>query len=116
MITDLELQRTQDKPLPSRWLSHAAAALIVWCLLIVVITALFEPAVDVVLVGPPSRMLQTLDGTDSRIVDAGRFYVRVRGTERGFVRALYANGAWLVIPASIGGCIGLDPVQAGARK
>jgi hypothetical protein len=116
MITDPDAKAARSMPEPSYWLPHAAAALTLWALLIIVVTALFEPSPDVLLIGPPDLMIRTLDGSDSRLVDAGAAYVRVRGMERGFVRALYANGAWLIIPAGIGGCIGLDTVKAGTGK
>ncbi len=81
-----------------------ALALAGWFALLTGMTVLAEPTSDVVIVGPQALVLQALRGSDTRIVAAGENYMRVRGMERGFVRALYANGAWLVLPGRAGGC------------
>jgi hypothetical protein len=62
------------------------------------VTATLEPSRDVVLFGAPEHTLARLTGTDLRIVTITERRLIVRGTAPGFVRALYANGAWLVLP------------------
>jgi hypothetical protein len=84
---------------------QAAAALGIWCLLIIAITVAVEPTDDVIVVGTPVRTMAALTGSDNLIVDSGTYFVRIRGTKPGFVRSLYHNGALLVLPSSVGGCI-----------
>jgi hypothetical protein len=83
---------------------YGAIALAAWSVLLAGVTVVAEPTPEVVIVGPAARALAALRGTDTRILDMGESYVRVRGMEPGFVRALYANGAWLVLPGRAGGC------------
>ena len=78
-----------------------------WLTVLVGVTAAFEPTNDVVVLGPPSRTLALLDGTDIRITDVRPHMTKLRGTEPGFVRALYANGAMLVLPVKSASCLGL---------
>ena len=78
-----------------------------WLTILVGVTAAFEPTNDVVVFGPPSRTLALLDGTDIRITDVRPHMTKLRGTEPGFVRALYANGALLVLPVKSASCLGL---------
>lgn len=55
---------------------------------------------------PPDRMAEVLAAAPVSLVDAGsRGFVVLRGDAPGFVSALYASGAWLVLPARRrGGC------------
>ena len=78
-----------------------------WLAILVAVTAAFEPTNDVVVFGPPRRTLALLDGTDIRITDVRPHMTKLRGTEPGFVRALYANGAMLVLPVKSASCLGL---------
>jgi hypothetical protein len=87
-------------------LRQAALALGLWLAALLGITAVAEPTQNVVVVGPPQRTLSALDPRAARMLDAGSGYVLVRGLQPGFVRNLYANGAWLVLPARPGGCLG----------
>lgn len=86
----------------------AAFALGGWAALLIVITAIAEPSRDVLLLGDPARTLPLLAGSDTRIVTVTARFAIVRGTERGFVRALYANGAWIVLPARGKSCVDLS--------
>lgn len=88
------------------WLRVGGLALAGWFAFLP-LAMLFEPTWDAMIVGPPQRAIAALDGSDTRIMEIGSTYVVVRGTERGYVRALYANGAGLVLPAGAAGCIDL---------
>jgi hypothetical protein len=85
-----------------------AAALTGWLVVLVGVTAATEPTRDVLLLGAPAYTLSLLAGSDTRLVTVGEKFTIVRGTEPGFVRALYANGAWLVLPARGKSCIDLS--------
>lgn len=78
-----------------------------WLVVLAGVTAVLEPTEDVVVFGPPGRTIALLEGGDTRISDLRPHYAIVRGTQRGFVRALYFNGAGLVLPAKNSSCVGL---------
>lgn len=88
-------------------LSALPAVFAGWIAVLVAVTAAFEPTNEVVVFGPPSRTLALLEGTDIRITDVRPFMTKLRGTERGFVRALYGNGAMLVLPVKSASCLSL---------
>ena len=78
-----------------------------WLTILITVTAAFEPTKVVLVFGSPERTLALLDGTDIRITDVRPHMTKLRGTEPGFVRALYANGAMLVLPVKSASCLGL---------
>jgi hypothetical protein len=95
----------------------AGLTLAAWLALVAVITVVAEPMRDAVVFGAPEQTLALLTGSDTRIVDVQPTYLVVRGVERGFVRALYANGAWIVLPARSGSCLAIPKRQAvGGRQ
>lgn len=83
----------------------AAVALGVWFVMLVGGTALLEPTQDVLVIAPQAGTARVPSAAPVALVDAPAGFLRVRGTEGGFVRALYAGGAWLVLPARAGGCV-----------
>lgn len=89
-----------------------AAAFVGWLAVLAGVTVVLEPTSDVVVFGPPERTLALLEGSDTRLTNITPRYAILRGTEPGFVRALYANGAGLVLPARNSSCLGLR----GANK
>lgn len=76
-----------------------------WVAVMALVTVTFEPMNDVLVLGPPERTLALIEGTDIRITDLRSHYAILRGTERGFVRALYVRGAGLVLPAKSVSCL-----------
>jgi hypothetical protein len=99
---------TEARPLEAglAWLRVGGIALVGWFAFLP-FAMLFEPTWDAMIVGPPQRAIAALEGSDTRIMEIGSTYVVVRGTQGGYVRALYANGAGLVLPARAAGCIDL---------
>jgi hypothetical protein len=83
----------------------ALAALGLWFGGVIAATAAIEPTRDVfVLAGP--AVLDRLHAIDASIVDTSGAFTRLRGDGPGFVGRLYGAGAWLVLPAGAGGCLG----------
>lgn len=98
---------TEDGGIARRAARLAGAALLVtaaWFVGLAIATLAAEPTRSVAVFGPQQRTLQAVARGDALLVDGGSGYVIVRGQHAGFVRALYAGGAWLVLPASSGGC------------
>ena len=93
--------------LPQRCGRFVGLALLVsaiWFAGLAAVVALTEPTRDVVVLGPPETSMTAVATGPSLLLDAGRSFILVRGVRDGFVRELYAGGAWLVLPAMSGGC------------
>jgi hypothetical protein len=87
-----------------RWLGGAGLALSGWLILASLVTAALEPTPLVLVIGPAARSLGASLEAGVRLVDAGPGYLVVAGDRPGFVAALYAGGALLVLPRRGGGC------------
>lgn len=88
----------------SRFFGLALLIATVWFVVLAAFVAIVEPTRDVVILGPPEISLGAVATGPSLVLDAGRTFVLVRGVRDGFIRELYAGGAWLVLPAMAGGC------------
>ena len=76
-----------------------------------VLTVLAEPSKLVVIIAPGGTALRAAIASNVDLLNSGRNYLIVRSDRTGFVRDLYANGAWFVLPAPEGGCLSsLRPV------
>jgi hypothetical protein len=96
-----------QRTLPQRCSRFVGSALLVAALLfagLAAIVVIAEPTHDVVVFGPPETSMQAVAAGPSLLLDAGQTFILVRGVRAGFVRELYAGGAWLVLPAMSGGC------------
>jgi hypothetical protein len=70
-------------------------------------TALEQPRGLLLVIGPPRMVLSAAAGSGAALVEVHAHASIVAGQQRGLVRALYANGAWFVLPAMEGGCSAL---------
>lgn len=107
MSTTIELGQVTPRTLPQRLGRFIGAALLVtaiWFVVLATVVVIAEPTRDVVVLGPPEISLGAVATGPSLVLDAGQTFVVVRGVRDGFVRELYAGGAWLVLPAMPGGC------------
>ena len=86
-----------------RFCGAACGVLVIW-LVVAGFAALAEPAATVTIFGPQAKLTQAVADTDVQLINAGRGFMIVRGRNSGFVRALYAAGAWAVLPGGIGAC------------
>ena len=86
-------------------ISAALIALATWFTALAVVTYAAEPSREVLVWVPDARVAETLSSAPVSVLDgqSGGF-LRVRGDTPGFVRILYASGAWMVLPAGSGGC------------
>lgn len=80
-------------------------ALAGWFAAVTLLTYAAEPSREVIAWVPQSRIGATLSTAPVSLLD-GRSsgFIRLRGETSGFVRALYASGAWMVLPVAAGGC------------
>ena len=83
----------------------ALLALAGWFTALAVVTYAAEPSREVLVWVPDARLAETLSSAPVSVLDgqSGGF-LRVRGDTPGFVRSLYASGAWIVLPSGAGGC------------
>ena len=88
----------------------ALFALAGWFAALALLTYAAEPSREVIAWVPHARLAQTLSSAPVSVME-GRSggFVRLRGDRPGFVRTLYASGAWMVLPAANGGCGGASP-------
>ena len=79
----------------------------IWFSALAVAALAFEPTQEViVLAASRDAAIASIVRADVALVHASDTVIMVAGRSRGFVRELYAGGAWLVLPASNGGCRG----------
>jgi len=70
-------------------------------------TALAQPQGRLLVIAPPGVVLSAAVRSGAALVEVHAHASIVVQRGRGLVRALYAEGAWLVLPAMEGGCFGL---------
>jgi hypothetical protein len=100
------MSSTIDEPRPfavARFVGAVIGVLGIW-MLIAGLAALAEPTSTVTAFGPQAKLLRAVNASDVELVNAGRGFMVLRGRTNGFVKALYAAGAWAVIPGGIGAC------------
>jgi hypothetical protein len=82
-----------------------ALALAAWFAGLAILACAFEPSREVIAWAPPGRRAAITSEPSVSIVNGqGSGFLRLRGESPGFVRSLYARGAWIVLPATAGGC------------
>ena len=99
-----------------RFIGAALVALAGWFALAAMATLALEPSRTVGVLAPLSSSLAAVAHADARLVDARAGVVVIQGDRKGFVRQLYAGGAWLVLPAGARmlADVGLSPLLKGA--
>jgi len=91
-----------------RLAAGAIVALGVWFGGVAALTVAVEPTRTVVIFGrSPQAVIDAVAKSDVAVLGGSGRELTVTGTSPGFVRQLYAAGAWLVLPLSGGGCRGL---------
>lgn len=93
-----------------RW--HAARGFVLACLLVLSVWTLAAATIAaarpgeamVVAIGSPAALLRDVDPDRLRLVRVAGFFVLAAVSGREGVRALYDNGALIVLPGRRGGC------------
>jgi hypothetical protein len=98
-----------------RFLLASGAVLAAWFSMVAVATVVAEPTRRVVVFAPAADAVRALARGDALILGGGTGFTIMHGSKPGFVKALYAGGAWLVLPASAGGCGWARVAAAPAR-
>lgn len=108
-MRSLSIFTTIDRAGARGYLAATALALVLWFVGITLVTVLIEPTASVVVVGPRSMSIDAAAASDADLLEIYPGFARMRSTRAGFVRRLYAAGAWLVWPAIDGGCVSPAP-------
>ena len=96
-----------------RLAGYCALVLGLWFGGLVVGTLTFEPTMSVMVLAPGGRaVIASATASDVDLLDASGSFFTVAGRNAGFVRRLYGAGAWLVLPATGGGCRMMVPIRA----
>ncbi len=99
--------RLNDARLLVRGGKLAAAAFAValaWFVAVGVLTYFVDLSPTVIVFGPERTTMAAMSRSDTLVLEGGPGFIIVQGNGRGFVRKLYAEGAWLVMPSNLDGC------------
>ena len=89
----------------TRLFGGAAVVLAGWFGGLAILAYAVEPSGNVIAWAPQSRVPAMISASPVSVAGgAGAGFVGLRGESAGFVRALYAHGAWIVLPVATGGC------------
>lgn len=94
----------------ARTSGHAALALGVWLVLLAGAAVVRPPVSALLSLGPSQDLVRALP-PGSALVGASRYVAVVRLSAANEPGALYAHGAWLVLPVGWGGCAGAGAEQ-----
>ena len=102
MSTTIEAGRFVSRA--ARFLGAACLVVALWFGGLAAAAVLAEPTRGVLVFGPHETTVRAVVAGTTVLLDAGNGYVVAHGNRTGFVRELYAAGAWFVLPAISGGC------------
>jgi hypothetical protein len=115
MSSTIDTRNTRQWFAVLRFCGAACGVLVIW-MVVAGFAALAEPADTVTIFGPEAKLTRAVAGTDVQLINAGRGFMIVRGRSSGFVRALYAAGAWAVLPGGIGACAAVGLVTRNPTR
>jgi hypothetical protein len=75
-----------------------------WFVAIAVFTYLVDLSPTVIVFGPEATTMAAMSRSGTLVLEGGPGFIIVQGSGHGFVRKLYAEGAWLVMPSDLDGC------------
>lgn len=82
----------------------AFAVVLAWFIAIAALTYFAEISPTVIVFGPEKTTMAAISRSDTLVLEGGPGFIIVQGKGHGFVRRLYSEGAWLVMPSNIDGC------------
>jgi hypothetical protein len=105
------ISRPRNGP-PGRFLGALLGILLVWFAVLATVPVIRDAPGRYLVLGPQTSRLAALQSTSAGLISAGPGYMQIAAAAPGQVGRLYANGAWLVLPAGNGGCLRLSDWQA----
>ncbi|MGE3643588.1 MAG: hypothetical protein AB7F96_07015 [Beijerinckiaceae bacterium] len=76
------------------------AIILAWVIVSALAYIFFEPGETVMVFAPQRAAVQAAASADAQILSTGQGFIVARSDKGGYVRRLYKNGAWLVLPTS----------------
>jgi hypothetical protein len=101
----------------------AFAVVLAWFVAVAGLAYVADLSPTVIVFGPEATTMAAMSRSDTLVLEGGPGFIVVQGSGRGYVRKLYAEGAWLVMPSNLDGCglgsylrekFGRGKAQAGA--
>jgi len=89
---------------PGKLVAIALAVLAGWFVAIGALTYFVDLSPTVIVFGPEATTMAAMSRSDTLVLEGGPGFIVVQGKGRGFVRKLYSEGAWLVMPSDLDGC------------
>jgi hypothetical protein len=97
---------------PGRFLGALLGILAVWFAVLATVPVIRDAPGRYLVLGPQAPRLAALQSTSAELISSGLGYMQIAAASAGQIGRLYANGAWLVLPAGNGGCLRLGDWQA----
>ena len=106
-----------------RLAAAAVAVALTWFVAVAGLAYVADLSPTVIVFGPEATTMAAMSRSDTLVLEGGPGFIIVQGSGRGFVRKLYSEGAWLVMPSNLDGCglgsylrekFGRGKAQAGA--
>lgn len=85
--------------------------LLVWFCMLAAVPVIRDGPGQYLVIGPQGERLEGIAATQAKLVSEGWGYTQIDSRSPDIVSQLYANGIWLVLPASNGGCLSLTNWQ-----
>lgn len=94
-----------------RFLGALFGILAVWFAMLAAVPMIRDAPGWYLVLGPQSPRFAALQSTSAALISVGPGYMQIAAASSGQIGRLYANGAWLVLPAGNGGCLRLGDWQ-----
>src|ERR1700694_1155284 len=88
----------------SRVAAASCAVALAWFVAVAGLAYVADLSPTVIVFGPEAATMAAMSRSDTLVLEGGPGFIIVQGSGRGFVRKLYAEGAWLVMPSNLDGC------------
>lgn len=83
------------------------AILIVWFFVLAFVPLIHDAPGQYLVIGPQKGRLAAIGETPAKLVSEGWGYTKIASSSPNVVKQLYAQGGWIILPASNGGCLSL---------
>ncbi|MGF1623069.1 MAG: hypothetical protein ACFCUR_20985 [Rhodomicrobiaceae bacterium] len=90
-----------------RFAGLIAVILLIWFVILAMAPVIRDVPGQYLVIGPGDARLAAIGATTAALVSSGDGYTHIATSSPKAVGELYAHGAWLVLPASNGGCLRL---------
>lgn len=90
-----------------RFAAFLLVILLIWFVILASVPLIRDVPGQYLVIGPSETRLAAIGATTAALVSPGYGYTQIAASSPNAISQLYTHGAWLVLPASNGGCIRL---------